>query len=296
MPLFSNLHAIVEPFAAVLLDAYGVFWAGNQLGPFPGAKEAMKALVDLGKIVGILSNSTASERAETEKLRKQGLLENEHFHFLITSGTVTRQLLLNDQLNFPTKNKKFALFGEPHPKYSSHLSLFQGTLFQETASLAEADFVYISIPHLEGEDQTDVQCFLEPLLAIKSYDLPLLCANPDRFAHEGNPPRAVVRQGSIAALYESIGGSVFFVGKPYPLIYQAALSSLASFGLSDLQTILMVGDTPETDIKGANGCGIASSLVTKTGIMADRLAHQSLEEWLVQAPQECIPHFFIERI
>ena len=43
-----------EPFKGVLLDAYGVFWGGNDIGVLPGAKEVMEKLVSDGKIVGIL--------------------------------------------------------------------------------------------------------------------------------------------------------------------------------------------------------------------------------------------------
>ena len=37
------------PFKGILLDAYGVFWGGNDIGPFPEAIETMKTLVTQGK-------------------------------------------------------------------------------------------------------------------------------------------------------------------------------------------------------------------------------------------------------
>lgn len=58
VPRHSNLHSISHSYPAILLDAYGVFWGGNEVGLLPGSKEAMRSLVIQGKIVGILSNTT----------------------------------------------------------------------------------------------------------------------------------------------------------------------------------------------------------------------------------------------
>lgn len=54
----------------------------------------------------------------------------------------------------------------------------------------------------------------------------MICINPDLFAHEGNPPKPVVRQGSIAAIYEELGGPVFYLGKPSDLIFAEAMKNL----------------------------------------------------------------------
>ena len=84
-------------------------------------------------------------------------------------------------------------------------------------------------------------------------------------AHEGNPPRAVVRQGSLAALFQEAGGDVFYTGKPEPMAYIAAMQHFASLGISKPENVLMVGDTPETDIRGAKRAHMASCLVLQTG-------------------------------
>lgn len=291
--IHQNLESISEPFDGILLDAYGVFWAGNGAGVLPGSKETMERLVAQGKIVGILSNATQLAKNEIEKLKTHGLIEGKHFHFLITSGEVTRTILSNDDLPFPTPNKKFYLFGEPHPKFSSHLTLFQDTLFEETDRLEEADFIYISIPHIDGKDQTDPYFFKERVEFFRSSALPMVCANPDRFAHEGLPPKAVVRQGSIALMYEELGGEVFYIGKPSSRMYSAAMNSFHAHGIFNMQQILMVGDTPETDIRGAQDFGIPSALVMKTGIMGERIAHHGLKNILEALTSQDSPHFFI---
>jgi HAD superfamily hydrolase (TIGR01459 family) len=294
--IFPHVLSISEPFKGILLDAYGVFWNGNSLGLLPGSKETMEKLVSNGKIVGILSNSTQLAAKETRKLQKHGLIEGQHFHFLTTSGEVAKQIFCHERLPFATPKKKFWLFGGIHPKFSSHQDLFNNTLYTETPHIQEADFIYISIPHIDGEDQTDPELFREQVYKLKNSGLPMVCTNPDRFAHEGQPLQAVVRQGCIASMYEECGGQVIYIGKPSNLVYEAAMQYFVKQNIVTPEQVLMVGDTPETDIRGAGHFGMSSALVTQTGMMADRISQRGLENVLQDFPQHDFPNFFIERL
>lgn len=290
----SQLSDIITPYAGILLDAYGVFWGGNGVGLLPGALDAMKQLVDRGKIVGILSNSTLLAEKEMRKVQAHGLIEGMHYHFFLTSGTITRHFFSNETPPFDTPNKKYWVLGEYDRLKSPHFDLFSNSLYTETAEIREADFIYVVTPQRQGADQIDPAVFQAQVQAIAQHKLPMVCANPDRFAHEGVPPRAVVRQGSIAKLYEALGGSVFYIGKPHPFIYTEALKRFSERSVCDYKQILMIGDTPETDIRGANTIGIASALILKTGIMADRLQHN--HNALDELPLSDRPTFFLERL
>lgn len=280
-----SLLTIAQPFKGILLDAYGVFWGGAALGLLPGAKEAMEKLVSQGKIVGILSNSTQLSPKEIDKIHKHGLELDKHFHFFITSGDIARSLFSEDKLPFPSPRKKFWIWGEKTLPQSSHYALFEDTSYTEAAHIEEADFIYVPVPQIHGQDQTDPALFHASVEKMGTTSLPMLCVNPDRFAHEGNPPRPVVRQGSIAALYEKIGGQVFYIGKPSAHGYQLAMQLFAEKGITNPSEVLMVGDTPETDIRGARNFGMASALTTQTGIMAER-----------PFPPSDVPDFYIERL
>ncbi|MBS4169260.1 TIGR01459 family HAD-type hydrolase [Parachlamydia sp. AcF125] len=293
-PIFPTLSSIVSPFKGILLDAYGVFWGGNDMGPIPGAKEAMENLVASGKIVGVLSNSTQLAWKEIKKLESHGIIEGKHFHFLLTSGEIAREIFLKGSFPIQTLHKKFWVLGGAHPAFSSHESIFQGTGYRETSNIDEADFIYAGVPHIEGEDQRDPEIFRNEIQRVVKKKLTLMCANPDRFAHEGIPPKAVVRQGSIAAMYEELGGTVFYIGKPYPVAYAKALERFFEREILPFSEILMVGDTPETDIRGAHQCGISSALILQTGIMGDRIATQGLESAMQTLFDR--PDFFIDRL
>lgn len=294
--IFPSLASISSSFKGILLDAYGVFWAGGSTGVYPGAKKAMEELILEGKVVGILSNSTQRAEKERIKFRFHGIFEGHHYHFLITSGEVATQIFREEKLPFKTPHKKYWLHDSPHPDYASPHLLFSETAYSEAENIEEADFIYVVIPHLDGEDQIDPAVFQDTILRLKRSGLPMVCANPDRFAHEGSPPRPVVRQGSIAALYEEAGGKVFYIGKPSIPIYQVALSHFCELGIEEASDILMVGDTPETDSRGAHGVGMPCALVTQTGILSERIKQNGIETTIKQFEPSDYPNFFIERL
>ena len=69
--------------------------------------------------------------------------------------------------------------------------------------------------------------------------------------------------GTIAELYNNIGGEVIILGKPSIEIYSTVLKNFKDVNNSK---ILAIGDSIYHDIKGANNFGIDSLLITSTGI------------------------------
>ncbi|MBS0635034.1 MAG: TIGR01459 family HAD-type hydrolase [Verrucomicrobia bacterium] len=292
--IHENVSSVSEKYPAVLLDAYGVFWGGNEHGPIAGAKEAMQQLVKSGKIVGILSNATQLAAKEMAKLALNGIHQGSHYHFLITSGEIVKDLVQKQTLEFKPSKKSFCLFGEFHPAFGHHTEIFEGTVYTEVTEHKDAGFIYISVPHKNGISQSDPEIFKDEVARALESNLPMLCANPDRFAHAGKPPRPVVTQGSIAKLYEEMGGKVYYIGKPYTTAYQYAMRAFAQYNILDPQSILMVGDTPETDIRGALNAGMDSALITQTGNMADRIANHGVKN-AIDALND-IPTYFIKTL
>lgn len=290
---FFSFQELANRYDGFLLDAYGVFWGSSEIGVLPGAADAMAYLVSHGKHVGILSNISQPAAKEKEKLRKHGIYEGIHYHFLLTSGEVAKDLLSRGSLPFSTPRNTYCLFGSIHPRFGSHHQIFEGTKYREVDNMKDADFLYISIPHIDGVDQEDPEVF-RPMIQSVKLDIPILCVNPDRFAMEGSPPHAVVRQGSIAQMFAEEHTDVYLIGKPSKIIYEAALQY---FPLDiRKEKILMIGDTPETDIRGAHGVGLDAALVTKTGVMTNLLEKQGAASVIDQLPLSDRPDFLLERL
>jgi len=80
-----------------------------------------------------------------------------------------------------------------------------------------------------------------------------VCTNPDLIVDRGD-----VREfcaGSVAKIFEEIGGKVIYFGKPYPLVYNLSTNTKN-------KKILCIGDNLNTDIKGANIQNFDSMLIS----------------------------------
>lgn len=81
--------------------------------------------------------------------------------------------------------------------------------------------------------------------------------------------------------------------KPSPTIFLTAFQEFATRGVVDRASILMVGDTPEIDIRGASSVNIASALVLNTGVMSGRSFRTDINSILDQLPATDVPNFLI---
>ena len=115
----------------------------------------------------------------------------------------------------------------------------------------------------------------------------LVCANPDKRANEGG--RFVVRQGSIAELYEELGGKVVYYGKPDPRIFESLIKRYCPEVPKN--KIVMIGDTCTTDILGAHRAGIEAILTIEGGVTEYLMEkHQNgFAEYLETLPEMAHP-------
>ena len=71
----------------------------------------------------------------------------------------------------------------------------------------------------------------------------MICTNPDLIVDKGN--KRELCAGSVAMVFEKLGGEVIYFGKPYPEVYNQSTDNKN-------KKILAIGDNLNTDIKGAN--------------------------------------------
>ena len=96
----------------------------------------------------------------------------------------------------------------------------------------------------------------------------MICTNPDLIVYRG--ARREYCAGSLAAVFEALGGKVVYFGKPYPEIYK--------FCIKKNESILVVGDNIRTDIRGANNMKFDSLLVTG-GIHKDEFINLPIKDY-----------------
>lgn len=100
-----------------------------------------------------------------------------------------------------------------------------------------------------AEDYKDI------LEAARNRNLPFVCANPDFVVHVGGA--SLYCAGAIGDLYEHMGGTVFWAGKPHKSAYQTAMTLAEGLQKTSLSAkdALVIGDAIRTDIEGARRAG-----------------------------------------
>ena len=105
----------------------------------------------------------------------------------------------------------------------------------------------------------------------------LICTNPDLTVHRGEKEEYCA--GSIAQVFELLGGNVVYFGKPYKEIYKMCFNSK--------EKVLAIGDNLRTDIKGANNLNIDSIFIS-SGVHRDEFKNEGeltklLEKYKVES-------------
>jgi HAD superfamily hydrolase (TIGR01459 family) len=106
------------------------------------------------------------------------------------------------------------------------------------------------------------------LEAARDRRLTLVCANPDLVVHVGDD--LLPCAGALGALYEGMGGTVVWAGKPFPIAYETALAEAARIRRKEAPRarVLAIGDSIRTDLAAAAGAGV-DALFIASGIHRD---------------------------
>ena len=102
----------------------------------------------------------------------------------------------------------------------------------------EADYIICTGLFDEHESLKFYEEFLSPLIKKE-----MICTNPDLIVDRGDITEYCA--GSVAKVFEEIGGKVKYFGKPYPLVYEKSINNKN-------KSVLCIGDNLNTDIRGAN--------------------------------------------
>lgn len=246
----SGLADIADRYDAFLIDQFGVLRDGR--GPYPAAAQTLVRLKDQGKRIIILSNSGKRSAENDRRLVDLGFVAGSWDWFL-TSGEVAWQILKKESGQASGLAKKCLLISR-----DDDLSPMTGLDLERTSSGEDADVVLLAGSEGDVLPLSHYEALLAPAAR---RGVPCLCTNPDKvmLTKTGNAFAA----GRIAELYEQLGGTVRWIGKPFADIYAFALDYL---GHPDPARVLAIGDSIEHDIAGAAGAGLCSVLVA-TGIL-----------------------------
>lgn len=121
------------------------------------------------------------------------------------------------------------------------------------------------------DDRNETAETYRPLLTrALEFRLPLVCANPDLIVDVGGDLLACA--GVLGALYEEMGGAVYWAGKPHlPAYIRTAETAARLRGVEVARSaMLAIGDAVRTDVAGAGNFGIDSLFIAQ-GIHRDEV-------------------------
>lgn len=252
-PLRLDLAGLAQRFGTFFIDQFGVLHDGST--PYDGAVEALVRLNEVGKRIVLLSNSGKRSVENEKRLISLGFRAGSWDLFL-TSGEVARRMFTGACGEAPLAGGARVLV----LSRGGDSSALDGLPVSLVTSAEKADLVMLSGSEGDRMSLDDYRGILAPAA---ERGVPLICTNPDKIMLTPVGPR--FGSGRVAELYEAMGGTVTWIGKPFPQIYAAALGDL---GVSDPADVVCIGDSVEHDIAGAHGAGLQAALV-RSGIIAD---------------------------
>ena len=147
------------------------------------------------------------------------------------------------------KKKKCFLIGPPRDYH-----LVEGLNVEIVENLAMGVDLIINTGPWGDNDK--LENYTKLLNDLFKFNAPMICSNPDKKVIRGK--NFMICAGLLAEYYEKIGGEVKYFGKPHNNIYEFSFKLI-----NERKKILVIGDSLDNDIKGANLQNLDSVLITE---------------------------------
>ncbi len=258
----EGLKSIADNYDIFYIDLWGVVHNGLKLH-----EEAIKALKELKKMnkkFVLLTNAPRPTNIVTRQLERMGMEKLLRDH-VFTSGQAALMFLKKNY-----KEKFFFHIGPP-----KDFDLFHD--FKEYKKNDINDSEYLLCTGLFEDNFEDLNYY--KILLEEYTDRKMICTNPDLVVDKGD--KRELCAGSVAMVFEKMGGEVVYFGKPHREVYDQSIDNIN-------KKILAIGDNLNTDIRGANLLDYDSLLICN-GIHKKEIKDKNIQE--VSKEYEVIVNF-----
>ena len=234
MKKLNHLAEIYNSYDTFIIDLWGVIHNGIKLNL--KAIEAIENLIKNKKKIIFLTNAPRPSSIVKQFLLDLGMKEN-LLKNIMSSGEASMKAL--------EKNRFGRLFFHLGPNKDNEIFI---NIRANKTSLDQCDFILCTGLIEDKEEDLEYHKNL-----LKNYvSKKLICTNPDLIVHRGESVEYCA--GTIAKLFESIGGDSIYFGKPHKEIYTMCFD--------DSEKVIAIGDNLNTDIRGANNMNIDSIFIS----------------------------------
>ena len=258
----EGLRSIVNDYDLFYIDIWGVIHDGIKL--HKEAIETINKIEKLKKDYVLLTNAPRPNKTVRTFLDKMGMNKNIQ-EKVYTSGEAA--------LNYLKKNHLKEIFYHIGP--TRDFDLFIDFKKKKSENIKNCSYLLCTGLFFDHED--DLNYYKDLLGEFTSKKM--ICTNPDLIVDRGN--KRELCAGSVAMIFEKMGGEVIYFGKPFPEVYSQAINNTN-------KKILCIGDNLNTDIKGANLQNYHSLLISN-GIHKQEIEDKGIEE--VSKNYEAIVNF-----
>lgn len=241
----ASLAAVAGRFDAIVFDQWGVLHDGG--APYPRAVAAVAALRAAGPLLAVLSNSGKRAAPNAARIAAMGF-DVSAFAAVMTSG----EALWRDIAGGKVAARRLAPIERAPGDAAAWAEGLDVTLTDDVET-AEAVLLMGLPDDLDGPGAERCAALLDAALQRRA---PVFCTNPDRASPRPGGVQ-VMSPGALAHRHAERGGSVRFYGKPHLPVFRALQAALGA----PPDRILMVGDSLEHDIAGAQAAGWRSAFV-----------------------------------
>lgn len=289
--IISSLSEVQDTYDALYCDLWGCLHNGR--AAFPAAVAALQGFRAKGGRVVLMTNAPRPNRFVAAQLDRMGV-PRDAWDMIVSSGDAAQAGMFAGLVGRrvyhlgPEKDEGF--FTDIPAEFADAPAIAR-------VPLEEAEGIVCTGPFDEMTETPED--YRATFLYAKAKGMKLLCTNPDIVVDFGD--KRIYCAGALAALYDEMGGTSLYFGKPHAPIYDLARRRLAALGSEvDPSRVLAVGDGIRTDIQGGLAEGTDTLFVTG-GLAAEAFGPDAeapdpdlLAEWL--AAERLSPTWAIGRL
>eukprot|EP00930_Biecheleria_cincta_P002572 TRINITY_DN10357_c0_g2_i1.p1 TRINITY_DN10357_c0_g2~~TRINITY_DN10357_c0_g2_i1.p1 ORF type:complete len:416 (-),score=74.63 TRINITY_DN10357_c0_g2_i1:602-1849(-) len=299
LQLCRGISELVERYDAFTVDP-GVLH--NGINAFPEVSSCLEAIKAAGKSIIILSSDAGRASVQLAKLSSIGV-NPDQIDGIVTSGDLVYRYLSRMQEKLGTRILWVARTQQQVYGLSDFFDGLPG--YSLASSVEDANFFLVSgaqtiFAGTEAEEETgfmedgQVHHYRQILRIGIHRSMVMLCADPALGVTESDG-RKLYSGGSLAKIYEQLGGRVIYFGKPYTAAFEEARNLLCELTGADADEldsndfrICHIGNSLHDDVAGAAAVGMDAAFIADEQEAGVR---QLCRAENVCLPQCVVPHF-----